>query len=111
MSGLSKRILKRLFRGDHKMSLLIDWISVGIESTDYKFGEVLAGAVDGNNKIFTSEKSPIELENVALSISYAFTLKPTDFTIDGNTWTLADNIDAPVESEKLIAFYKYSKLE
>nr|WP_321357171.1 hypothetical protein [uncultured Draconibacterium sp.] len=110
MIGITKRLLKGLFK-DHRMSLLIDWISIGINHDAYKFGEVLTGVVDGDNKSFTSEKTPTDLNNVALSISYAFTLQPTDFTIDGNTWTLGENISAPAGSEKLIAFYKYSKLE
>ncbi|WP_319502577.1 hypothetical protein [uncultured Draconibacterium sp.] len=110
MAGITKRLLKRMFK-DHRMSLLIDWISIGIDHTSYKFGEVLTGTVDGNNKTFTSEKTPIDIDNVALSISYAYPLQPTDFTVDGNTWTLSENVGAPVDNEKLIAFYKYSKLE
>nr|WP_319266061.1 hypothetical protein [uncultured Draconibacterium sp.] len=110
MIGITKRVLKRMFN-DHRMSLLIDWISKGVDDTSWRFGEVLTGVVDGNNKIFTSEKTPIDTANVALFLAYSFPLKPTDFTIDGNTWTLAEDIDAPADGESLIAFYKYSKSE
>ncbi len=106
--GVTKRVLKRMFQ-DPRMSLLIDWMTK--DDTDWMFGEVLSGVVDGSNRVFTSTKTPLNASNVALFVAYAFALKPTDYTVEGKTWTLNENIVAPDGGERLIAFYKYSKAE
>lgn len=103
MDFITKRGLKKLFKGDHRMSLLIDYISRQ-RATSVR-NEVPAGVVDGSNKTFTLEHTP--RGDVGLFLYPGIILHPDDFTMDGKTITLAAHVDAPVDEECLLANYEY----
>jgi len=108
--SVTKRNLKRMFNGDHRMSLLIDMLEPQQRGEiTWAIGEIPTGVIDGANKTFHLANEPIG--GVMLFVYPFSILHPNDFTLNGTTITLAANAVAPADDEQLLASYPYLKLE
>lgn len=107
--GVTKRDLKRMFKGDHRMSLLIDMLEPQQRGEiTWAIGEIPTGVIDGNNRVFQLAHEPVG--GVALHLYPMTRFLPDDFTVDGTTITLAAHVVPPADDERILADYPYLKL-
>lgn len=92
--SLTKRGIKKLFSGDHKMSLLIDYFSKG--TINKGINEVPAGELNGINKIYTLSNTP-RLATLQFFLNGVLLRPGIDYTIVGKIITLT--VDAPVAGD------------
>lgn len=109
-SELIRRTLNaaRLGWTSQKIKDLIDSLWRNPLTIAYKV-ETATGTVDGENKTYTLEKTPVG--EVVLFIYPVTILLPGTYTVTDKTITLGESIVAPVDEERIIAHYPYNTQE